>query len=151
MAGLYGFSGASTPITRREQMKAIRFLSACSVALALMIVAPALAQEKELLTEEDQEEELLTQEVGPLAVPFFVVRVAVECNGNCGDITLGQACGTGFTPIAVDCQNVQEQAGVLCGSPANNRCSHRTVSSSDFLDRYCDDSSGWDANVYCAQ
>jgi hypothetical protein len=136
-------------------MKATTFLSACSIVLALMMVAPALAQEEGQVTREAQEEELLTeeaQEVEPQAVPFAVRRVAVECNGNCGDITLGQACGAGWTPFAVDCQNVQEQSSSFaCGSPANNRCRITSLSTNNLLSSYCDNIDGWDANVYCAQ
>jgi hypothetical protein len=129
-------------------MKATTFLSACSVVLALMIVAPVWAQ--------DEEEELLTeaaQEVAPEAVPFVVRRVAVECNGDCCRVRLDEACavaGSGFRAIAIDCQNVQEQGGVSCGAPPA-RCSVRTVSSADRVCNYCDDIGGWDANVYCAQ
>jgi hypothetical protein len=128
-------------------MKARKFLSACSMALALMVVAPALAQEQELLTQEAQEQELL-------AIPFFVRRVAVECNGECGDSTLGQICGSGWRPIAVDCGNVENWPGsdpfvFACGG--DNRCRLTSVLSSHALSLYCDDGGGWDANVYCAQ
>ena len=144
-------------------MNARRLLSACSVAFALMMVAPAWAQEdepqteEELQTRETQEAEVLAeeaQEVEPLAVSFGVRRVAVECNDSCSDITLGQVCGAGWTPIAVDCTNVQEHNSdyFTCGggSPPN-RCRLTTVSISQDLSSYCDDGSGWDANVYCAQ
>jgi hypothetical protein len=90
-------------------MNATKLLSACSLAFALMVGAPAWAQEI-------QHEELLTQEaeeVEPLLVPFVVQRVAVECNGGCSDSTLGQICGTGWTPIAVDCGNVANWSGGL--------------------------------------
>jgi hypothetical protein len=133
-------------------MNATTFVSAWSIIFALLMVAPALAQEE---TREAQEEELLTeeaQEVEPQAVSFAVRRVAVECNGNCGDITLGQACGAGWTPIGIDCQNVQEQSSSFaCGSPANNRCRITSLSTTNLLSGYCDDIAGWDANVYCAQ
>ena len=136
-------------------MNARRLLSACSVAFALLMVAPAWAQEEELQTREAQEAEALAeeaQEVEPLAVSFGVRRVAVECNGDCGDITLGQACGAGWTPIAVDCTNVQEHDSYFpCGSPSNNRCRITSLSTNNTLQSYCDDGSGWDANVYCAQ
>jgi hypothetical protein len=136
-------------------MKAMTFVSACSIVLALMMVAPAVAQEVGETTREAQEEELLreeAQEVEPQLVPFSTRRVAVECNGNCGDITLGQACGAGWTPIAIDCQNVQEQSFFFaCGSPANNLCRITSLSPNNLLSSYCDDIGGWDANVYCAQ
>jgi hypothetical protein len=144
-------------------MKAIRFLSACSVAFALMMVAPALAQEDEprtaegLQTREAQEAEVLAEEaqaLEPQAVSFNVRRVAVECNGSCSDITLGQVCGAGWTPIAIDCTNVQEHNNnyFTCGGgdPAN-RCRITSVAISQSLSSFCDDGSGWDANVYCAQ
>jgi hypothetical protein len=127
-------------------MNATKFLRACSVAFALMVGTPAWAQEI-------QHEELLTQEaeeVEPLLVPFVVQRVAVECNGGCSDSTLGQICGTGWTPIAVDCGNVANwSGGVGCGG--DNRCVRTAISVFDQLSRYCDDGGGWDANVYCAQ
>jgi hypothetical protein len=136
-------------------MHARRWLSAYSVALALMMGAPAWAQEGELQTREAQEEEALAEEaqqIEPLAVSFVVRRVAIECDGTCGDITLGQACGAGWTPIAVDCTNVQEQSSNFpCGSPANNRCRITSLSVNNTLSGFCDDGSGWDANVYCAQ
>lgn len=126
-------------------MKATKFLSACSMALALMVVAPGLAQEPGLVTQEDQEEELL-------AIPFFVKRVAVECNGGCGDSNLGQICGSGWRPIAVDCGNVNNWSDDFvfdCGG--DNRCRNTSVLTGQALSLYCDDGSGWDANVYCAQ
>ena len=59
-------------------MKATKFLSACSMALALMVVAPGLAQEPGLVTQEDQEEELLahTHHYNTTPIPFrsFVKR-----------------------------------------------------------------------------
>ena len=83
--------------------------------------------------------------------------VAVECNGECSDNTLGQLCapaGSGRTPIAVDCRDVDDDnPGVTCaaGVPSDNRCSQRFLSPSDPLSEYCADTSGWDAQVYCAQ
>jgi hypothetical protein len=69
-----------------------------------------------LWAQEIQHEEPLmqeAQEVEPLAVPFVVQRVAVECNGGCSDSTLSQICGTGWRPIAVDCGNVANWSGGL--------------------------------------
>jgi hypothetical protein len=156
-------------------MKATKFLSACSMVCALMMVAPALAQNQELLTQEDEEQELLTQEqelltqkeaenraasrakraeqlgITPLDVPFVVRQVAVECFGECTDSTLATICGSGWTPIAVDCQDVQEWTGGPCGDVSDNRCARFTVLTTDRLSDYCDDINGWDANVYCAQ
>ena len=89
--------------------------------------------------------------VSPRAVPFNVTQVAVECNGNCASITLQNACGLSRTPIAVDCVSVRDwNPGTSCGG-ANGRCASFTVVPTDFLSWYCDDTSGWDANVYCAQ
>jgi len=136
-------------------MKARNFLSACGVALALMVVMPAWAQEQSVLEQRTQDrlnqemEQQALEDPSPLSVPFIVRQVAVECNGGCGDSTLGQLCGSGWRPIAVDCQNVQEWSGISCGG--NNRCARFSVLSSDPLSFYCDDISGWDANVYCAQ
>jgi hypothetical protein len=75
----------------------------------------------------------------PIVVPFSVRQVTVECFGKCADLTLGQACGFGWTPIAVDCQNVQEWTGVACGD--NNRCARFLVLPTDRLSDYCDDNS----------
>ena len=91
-------------------------------------------------------------EIGSSAVrgnELATVRVAsVECNGPCNDSNLGQICGGGFSAIAVDCQSVDHDGtGVACGG--NNRCSRRNMSDSDPLSFYCDDTNGWDAQVYC--
>lgn len=43
------------------------------------------------------------------AADLRVKRVAVECNGGCRDSTLGQICGIGWTPIAVDCSDAMEK------------------------------------------
>jgi hypothetical protein len=89
--------------------------------------------------------------VSPRAVPFVEVRqVAVECNGNCGTITLQNACGLGFTPIAVDCGSVRDWNGTSCGG-GNGLCASFSVVPTDFVSFYCDDGGGWDANVYCAR
>jgi hypothetical protein len=89
--------------------------------------------------------------VSPRVVPFNVRQVAVECNGNCGTITLQNACGLGFTPIAVDCGSVRDwNPGTSCGS-GNGRCASFSVVPTDVVSFYCDDTGGWDANVYCAQ
>jgi hypothetical protein len=91
--------------------------------------------------------------------PGTVWVISVECNGECSDNTLGELCsrliGTNFIPFAVDCQNVDNDVppdvNVQCGGAGDNRCLARTVRSSDPLDWYCDDISGWDAQVYCIQ
>lgn len=89
--------------------------------------------------------------VSPRVVPFNVRQVAVECNGDCGTITLQNACGLGFTPIAVDCGSVRDwNPGTSCGS-GSGRCASFSVVPTDVLSFYCDDTGGWDANVYCAQ
>ncbi len=89
--------------------------------------------------------------VGPRAVPFNVTQVAVECNGNCASITLQNACGLNRTPIAVDCVSVRDwNPGTSCGN-ANGRCASFLIFPTDLLSWYCDDTGGWDANVYCAQ
>lgn len=151
-------------------------LSTYSVILMLMVGAPVWSQEIGETSAQDtraqeqsgQESTLRKQEeikareadraqmdqaqaaVVSFSVPFTAVRqVAVECNGNCNDSTLGTLCQSGWTPIAVDCQNVQEWTGGACGG--DNRCARFTVRATDPLSFYCDDISGWDANVYCAQ
>src|SRR5262245_25808122 len=80
--------------------------------------------------------------------------VSIECKGNCSGVTLGQLCsqtGSTFRPIGVDCTNVRDQdrapSEVPCGD--NDRCFQRIMSPDDQLSTYCDDSSGWDAQVYC--
>jgi hypothetical protein len=138
---------------------------ALAVVLALLLGAPVLAQETGGLPgDQDTEEQRLQREarrekLGALqdaleneaaeVVSFIVRQVAVECNGNCNDSTLGTLCGPGWRPIAVDCQNVQEYTGGPCGG--NNRCARFQVRTGDLLSFYCDDINGWDANVYCAQ
>ena len=146
-------------------MNARTFLSTCSLVLALLMVAPALAQEDEEVSREAQEEELLTEEAQEVAPQIFIPGigtigvVSVECNGNCGEpgtFNLGQICasfGLGFLPFAVDCRDVDddddEPSEFACGG--NNRCFARLVSSTDRLSAYCDDTSGWDAQVYCVR
>jgi hypothetical protein len=141
-------------------MKAQSFVNVCSVVIALMVmmVAPALAQE-EALTQREQEglkraerreKRAELQDVTPQTVPFTVRQVAVECFGNCNDSTLATICGPGWRPIAVDCQDVQDWGGgVSCGG--NNVCKRFLMRSNDLLSDFCDAGTGWDANVYCAQ
>jgi hypothetical protein len=109
--------------------------------------------EEEMQEQEDMDEEL---EQLDLALPFTVQQVSVECNGNCNDSDLRDVCDEGWTPIAVDCQNVQEPPQVISNPPiiscgGNNLCTRFPVLGVDDLHFYCDDISGWDANVYCAQ
>lgn len=73
--------------------------------------------------------------------------VYVECNGDCGDLTLSQACGSGYEPLFVDCADVQDYQGDNCGT--NNKCLRTTVTGSSSVFNYCDDVSGNDANVFC--
>jgi hypothetical protein len=100
-------------------------------------------------------ESALEELENPKALPSSIRAVSVECNGNCCDNTLGQLCalaGTGRTPIAVDCKDVDDDdpIDIQCGGNGNNRCSVRTFSTSEPLCNYCSDSSGWDATVFCA-
>ncbi len=89
--------------------------------------------------------------VSSRVVPFDVRQVAVECNGNCASITLQSACGLDRTPIAVDCVSVRDwNPGTSCGG-ASGRCASFPMIPTDFLSWYCDDTGGWDANVYCAR
>jgi hypothetical protein len=88
------------------------------------------------------------------ASTFSVRQVAVECNGRCEDVVLRDICPENFTPFAVDCQNVQERAGgnivEPCGPAQRVLCSGAFfIFPGDRLDFFCDDSDGWDANVYC--
>jgi hypothetical protein len=89
-----------------------------------------------------------------------IAVVSVECQGGCGDSTLGQLCSnlaggifrSNFRPIAVDCGSVDDDnPGIQCGGPGNNRCLVRLVRPEDPLSFYCDDVSGWDAQVYCLE
>lgn len=91
-------------------------------------------------------------------VPFIVRVVTVECNGNCADNSLGQLCaqaGSGLVPIAVDCKDVADHPpGFVCAAPGlntNNRCFVQPLSPNARLSEFCSDTSGWDAQVYCAQ
>jgi hypothetical protein len=100
----------------------------------------------------------LDDEPAILQVPFSVSAVTVECNGECTDNTLNQLCSLvdplnpNFTPIAVDCANVQDFGrGVACTGPGDNRCIASPLSPSHLLAEYCDDTDGWDATVYCAR
>jgi hypothetical protein len=81
--------------------------------------------------------------------------VNVECNGGCGDSTLGQICdlsGTGpLRPIAVSCSEVASRAGFGCLGDNDNECSARVLSSDAPLSDFCADQGGWDAIVLCIQ
>lgn len=97
--------------------------------------------------------EIATSAVRGAELPTLRI-VSVECEGECSDNTLSELCNfntSGFEPLAVDCQNVDSDAGFdsACGGGGDNRCSSNTVFGSSPLSNYCDDSSGWDANVYC--
>jgi hypothetical protein len=100
---------------------------------------------------------LSTGPVEPLALPSDVDAVLVECNGSCSDNTLGELCvhaivASPKTPIAVSCNNAQDGVGstTQCGGSSNNRCDHIHFNNSTPLSNLCDDTSGWDAIVYCA-
>lgn len=96
------------------------------IPMVLMAAAPALAQQ--------------------------IRHVIVECHGACNKVTLGQACGAGWNPVAVDCEKVTDSflPGSPCGSGAA-KCSRLPVKSTDVVSFYCQDTSGADANVYCTQ
>jgi hypothetical protein len=91
---------------------------------------------------------------GVTTLPTDVDAVLVECQGECGDNTLGDFCeALTDTPVAVavSCQNVQDGVGstVQCGGGGDNRCDVIAFNNDTPLDQLCDDSSGWDAIVYC--
>ena len=78
--------------------------------------------------------------------------VSVECNGLCTDTasTLGLICGSGYSAIAVDCDEVDDddnEATFSCGG--NNVCASHFVDDNDRLGAFCFDQPGWDAQVYC--
>lgn len=79
-----------------------------------------------------------------------IVNVLVECNGNCGGITLGQVCdviGAGYEPLFVDCHDVADFLGApTCGA---GQCLPFDVKSTSTVNLFCDDVNGNDANVYC--
>jgi hypothetical protein len=88
------------------------------------------------------------------ALPTDVDAVLVECNSECGDNTIGELCeGVTDNPVAVavSCQNVQDGVGstVQCGGGGDNRCDNIAFNNDTPLDQLCDDSTGWDAIVYC--
>ncbi|MFP3939215.1 MAG: hypothetical protein ACLF0P_02815 [Thermoanaerobaculia bacterium] len=81
-----------------------------------------------------------------------IFPVAVECDGSCHDVSLGQVCDAsafGSRPIAVSCGNVQEHSGGLtCGS--GNTCyGLNELKRSHSLGTYCDDGGGADVLVFC--
>lgn len=80
--------------------------------------------------------------------------VSVECNGECSDSTLAQVCavaGSNRRAIAVDCDSVDsDTAGqVPCGG--DNQCFANNVFQSAPLSNFCNDGTGFDAQVYCLQ
>jgi len=115
------------------------------LSMGVMAAVPALAQE-------GTSTEGTNASATPRVVPFRVRQVAVECNGPCVNINLGQACGRGWTPIAVDCEVVTEQFpdAVACGSPPT-LCARFGVTGADLVSDFCQDTAGFDANVYCAR
>jgi hypothetical protein len=80
-----------------------------------------------------------------------IIVVSVECNGGCNDSDLGEICGPGYEPIAVDCDIVDDDAGgaVPCGG--NNTCFRNSMSTSSPLGSFCDAQPGFDAQVYCIE
>lgn len=113
-----------TPVTNR-------MLLALNVCLGVSGAVPALAQ-----------------------VPFSVTGVSVECNGECTDLTLGDVCGflgTGFTPISIDCSDVDDDGRTTLCRPGDNFCSRATVNNNAVLSAFCRDTDGWDASVFCAR
>ena len=91
--------------------------------------------------------------IGPSAVrgpELATIRlVSVECNGGCGDSTLGQVCGTGFEAISVDCDVVDDDSvTVPCGG--NNVCSRQNILDTTPLSNFCVGQAGrFDAHVFC--
>ena len=130
-------------------------LEAAHEALATVTTA----RERQEAAEDVQEVETAMQRVTPqIFIPGIgtIWVVSVECNSECGEeeaFNLGQICasvGSGFLPFAVDCRDVDDDPpGDPCGG--DNKCFARSVSSTDRLSAYCDDTSGWDAQVYCVR
>ena len=152
-AALFAVTLSST--TTQAQDLTQEYLDAIDQARATAETAKN-ARERQKAEQNVTEFELALEELAnPQALPGSVRVVSVECNGECSDNTLGQVCsraGAGFTPVAVDCANVDDDgAGIRCGGASDNRCSVLTVSPTNSLALYCDDTSGWDANVYCAK
>jgi hypothetical protein len=128
------------------------YLDALGQANAAVATART-ARERQKAEANVREVEAAMQGVAPqLTIPGIgnIWVVSVECNGGCSDSTLAQICakiGSGFLPFAVDCKDVDDDGGTACGG--DNVCFARSVSTADPLSSYCDDTSGWDAQVYC--
>ncbi|REJ74060.1 MAG: hypothetical protein DWQ36_09260 [Acidobacteria bacterium] len=76
--------------------------------------------------------------------------VSVECNGTCAESTLGQICGGGYSAIAVDCDQIDDDSSsTTFGCGGDNVCSQHFVDDNDALSAFCWDEPGWDAQVYC--
>jgi hypothetical protein len=88
---------------------------------------------------------------------YTIHGVWVECDGGCDDSNVWDLCrhiGSGKTgmPIAVVCNNVQEfSSPPPCPGGGNNKCVSSTFNSETKLDYFCDDTSGFDAIVFCLQ
>jgi hypothetical protein len=87
-------------------------------------------------------------------LPSSITAVSVECNGGCNDNTLGDICslaGTGHIPIGVACNDVADRTtSIACPGSGNNRCNVTSFSPNVQLNRFCQDSGGWDVVVFCA-
>lgn len=75
----------------------------------------------------------------------------VECNGGCGDSTLGQICDglvPGMEPVSVTCTRVKPfSGGYSCGG--NNVCVNVLLNRTSLLNSFCEDVDGADAVVFC--
>jgi hypothetical protein len=86
--------------------------------------------------------------------PRYVIgAVKVECNGDCNQVTVGEACntlGSDWRPVGLACDETATPGtgtSVPCGS--GTCTSWGTLWSSDPLGAYCADGGGYDAAVEC--
>ena len=89
---------------------------------------------------------------------YAIHAVWVDCMGECTDSNLGDLCshigsqGNSAQPIAVVCNNVQEWGSPPnCPGGGDNKCVSNTYGAGTNLGEFCDDTSGFDAIIFCLQ
>lgn len=85
-----------------------------------------------------------------------IAWTAVECNGECTDVTLGQVCdtaGTNWRPFAISTpQYLTYSASQRVDCGGDNDCYlNKPVDRDDPVSDYCQDDGNWDCMVMCIE
>jgi hypothetical protein len=88
------------------------------------------------------------------ATPAFAARgaVKVECQGNCGNVTLGEICdrySVNSLPVQVSCDDAAKSGGQAFCGPGTATCFSNSYGRTKLLSSFCIDGSGTDALVTC--